>query len=325
MSGLVDNHGRELMYLRLSITELCNFHCDYCLPRGCPKSDMNFLTVSEIRRLVMAFSELGVQKVRLTGGDPSLRSDSFEIIREIKKNTAIKEIAYTTNGYRLSRDAQSLYEAGVQKINVSVDSLAPDNFFNITGTNHLERVLQGIKDVQAFDFQQIKVNVVVLKEKNDHEINDFIAWTKNSPLCIRFIELMQTGENQSYFKKHHLKLFFLQERLLQQGWKKKVSSGISGPAINFEHADHKGEVGLIMPYKQSFCASCNRLRVSSHGGLYLCLFADINYSLRHLLQSDGQKDELKNLILSLIGLKKKSHFLEKAQVGNTKNFAVIGG
>ncbi|HJN37537.1 MAG TPA: GTP 3',8-cyclase MoaA [Gammaproteobacteria bacterium] len=325
MSELRDEFNRHLMYLRLSITELCNFRCNYCLPEGCPISDKKFLTLNEISRLVLAFSELGVQKVRLTGGEPSLRSDLFELIRRLKQISAIKEIAYTTNGYRLARDVQHLYEAGVQKINVSVDSLSPSNFFNITGHNCLNKVLTGIEKAQNLNFEKIKINVVLLKGINDHEIADFIGWTKNNPINVRFIELMQTGENLTYFKKHHVSLSSLQQQLLDQGWNNIEKHIAAGPAVNFGHINHRGSIGLIMPYKPSFCASCNRLRVSSHGDLHLCLFSDIGYSLRHLLQDDTQKEELKSLILSLIGLKKESHFLNLNQTGNTKNLAVIGG
>jgi cyclic pyranopterin phosphate synthase len=186
-------------------------------------------------------------------------------------------------------------------------------------------VLAGVQMAQEVGFNSIKINVVLQKNTNDHEINDFIAWTKHNAINVRFIELMQTGNNLSYFKQHHLSPKIIQQQLLENGWKQNDQKVMSGPAVNYSHPDYKGKVGLIMPYDKSFCTKCNRLRISSHGGLHLCLFTDISYSLRPMLQSPQQKELLKQHVCKLITLKKQAHVLGQGKTGITNNLAVIGG
>jgi len=325
MKKLKDQFDRKLLYLRLSITELCNFRCKYCLPDGGTVGNKCFLNMNEIRRLVTAFAELGVQKVRLTGGEPSLRKDFIDIIETISAIDGIKEVALTTNGYRLSRQAHLIKNAGANALNISIDSLNADNFHKITDHNCLSKVLAGVEEAQAAGFEKIKINVVLLKGINDHEFSDFLDWIKNEAVEIRFIELMQTGDNLEYFKQRHLSPRIFLDDLLKKGWQLNENSQAAGPAVSLSHPDYKGKIGFIMPYEKSFCNSCNRLRISSRGCLYLCLFTEKNYSLRHLLQADEQKDTLKKQICDLIYLKKESHFLLQQKTGNTSNLAMIGG
>jgi len=325
MNKLTDQFDRNLLYLRLSITELCNFRCQYCLPDGCNVKNKCFLNPNEIKRLVTAFAELGVQKVRLTGGEPTLRKDFIEIIEIINAIEGINEIAFTTNGYKLYKQARSIQNAGVNTVNISIDSLNADTFHKITDHNCLPNVLDGVKQAQKVGFDRIKINVVLLKGINDHEFSNYLAWIKNEAIDIRFIELMQTGDNLDYFNRRHSSPQVFLKQLLDNDWRLNKNDLTSGPATTLSHKNYKGQIGFIMPYDNSFCKNCNRLRVSSKGNLYLCLFTEKNHSLRHLLQADNQKEMLKLRICELIKYKKQSHFLELSKTGITRNLAMIGG
>ena len=209
MKHLEDNFGRKFPYIRMSITEVCNFKCGYCLPNGyqADKSDnRKFLNIDEIRRLAKGFSELGVQKIRLTGGEPTVRKDFFEIIKILKNETDIKKIVITTNGYHLDKKAKKLVDSGLNGINISIDSLDREVFKNITGHDRLIEILKGIQDLQDLNFEKIKINAVLLKNINASE-KDFDAWgdfIKKNKVDLRYIELMQTGDNFDYFKKYHV-------------------------------------------------------------------------------------------------------------------------
>lgn len=326
MSYLKDNYERHFYYLRLSITDVCNFSCGYCLPNGYQKTDKHFLTLDEIRRIVTAFAELGVRKIRLTGGEPTLRSDFSDIAKTISTIHGIKKLALTTNGYKLLEHIEEYKHSGIQMITVSVDSLIPEKFYQITGHNRLPDVLAGINEAVRLNFKRVKINTVLLNHINIDEIESFIAWTRNIPISIRYIELMQTGTNLTYFKKHHIRSDVLRNHLEKIGWKQVTVREIdAGPAIEYFHPDYQGSIGIIAPYGKNFCATCNRLRVSARGQLHLCLFGDIGYSLRHLLQSDEQLPELKNFILEKLPYKRESHYLHENNHGINSNFAAIGG
>lgn len=325
MSLLADNHGRKFYYLRLSVTDICNFRCSYCLPNGYVPSSKTFLNLTEIKHLLTAFSELGIQKVRLTGGEPTLRQDFIDIATTLTSIPGIQTRAFTTNGYRLKKFANAYYQAGLNAINVSVDSLDPKKFFNITQHDRLADVLAGIEYALAVGFSAVKINVVLLKGINDDELERFLAYIKDKPIAIRFIELMQTQCNHEYFLRHHLSAKIIQDQLTTLGWQEESRAIDAGPAIEFTHPDSVGRIGFIAPYAKDFCASCNRLRVSASGNLHLCLFGDANYSLRSLLQHAEQKEQLKQAILAYLPLKSASHFLQQGNFGNTPHLASIGG
>lgn len=327
MRSLADNYGRDFHYLRLSITEACNFSCVYCLPNGYQKSENCSppLTLSEIKNLINAFAKLGFWKVRLTGGEPTTRRDLLEIARCVSETPGIRQVGITTNGYRLPQLARPLRNAGVSLLNVSVDSLDSERFSMITGQDRLKEVLSGIETAFDEGFEKIKINVVLMKEKTDCEWEVFLAWVKNSSLTIRFIELMPTGKNQKLFREHHLSAGYLRLQLLKSGWKMESRTAGSGPAVNFVHPNYKGRIGLIAPYSQDFCQTCNRLRVTSTGGLRLCLFGDQDYSLRPLLQSDKQQEPLILTLQNLMKHKASSHFLQENNYGNNQTFSAIGG
>ena len=324
---LMDAFQREYYYLRLSITDVCNFRCNYCLPNGYqPEPNKpSFLTVDEIRRLVRAFSLMGTEKVRITGGEPTLRKDFLAIVENIAQFDSIKNIALTTNGFRMEKDVADWKRAGVTSINVSVDSLDPKMFHQITGVNKFEEIMRGIDKAFEVGYEKIKVNSVLMKEVNDKDFNHFLNWVKDKPIQMRFIELMQTGEMDSFFQKHHLSGQLLADKLLNAGWQLQSRGRSDGPAKVFKHADYQGEIGLIMPYEKNFCASCNRLRVSAKGKLHLCLFGEEGIELRDLLQSDDQQSLLQARIFAALQGKREHHYLHQGDSGVRQHLASIGG
>ncbi|MGK5087619.1 GTP 3',8-cyclase MoaA [Bdellovibrionota bacterium FG-2] len=334
--GLADPFGRTFNYLRLSITDVCNFRCVYCLPKGyvaekcgsiAPDSLNPFLTPIEIQNLLSAFTTLGVTKVRLTGGEPTVRADILEIARVAKQVSGIHTLALTTNGYRLKALASSLKEAGVDQINVSVDSLTREGFRSITGMDRRDGVLAGVRAAQDAGFESIKINVVLMKGLNDQDIDAYLHWARTEKLSIRFIELMQTRSAAGVFEQAHLSLDALRSKFVGLGFSPKSKSSTDGPALEYGHPNYAGSVGLISPYQEGLCDGCNRLRVSAKGALRLCLFGDGNQtaSLRDLLQSPDQQSELLDRVRTVLKLKPEAHGLRQGRLGNIENLSQIGG
>lgn len=283
------------------------------------------LSRAEIRRLLTAFAELGIRKVRLTGGEPTLRPDLLDVVRDISEIEGIEKVVLTTNGYRLEHIALDLKRAGVMSLNVSVDSLKPRRFFEITGQDRLRQVLGGISTARQARFSPIKINVVVMKGLNEDETGDFLDWSEREPIDVRFIELMATKDSVEFFRDHHLPLSFLERTLCERDWSLVNRDPDGGPAKMWAHPKAQGRVGFIRPHSRNFCDSCNRLRVTSEGALQLCLFGNGNVSLRPWLQDDGKKETLKNNVLLALGRKKLSHNLHEGDYGSTRNLAAMGG
>ena len=330
MNILKDNFGRRFPYIRLSISDVCNFKCGYCLPDGYKinKADnRTFINTQEIGRLAKALSELGVSKIRITGGEPTIRKDYLEIIKIIKKNSGIKKTVITTNGYKLNKIAKNLKDSGLDGINISIDSLNSKTFKQITGHDRLHEILEGIQELQKLNFKNIKINAVLMKGINDSE-KDFKEWSnfiKNNEIDFRYIELMQTGDNLDYFKKYHISANKFVDFLNNDKWIIQTFGKDAGPSKNFIKAEYKGKFGVIAPYSKDFCKSCNRLRITAKGDLRLCLFGDTGINIRHLMQKDDQIEELKDLILNQLNYKKESHYLEIGETGLNKNLSTIGG
>jgi cyclic pyranopterin phosphate synthase len=324
---LSDSHGRRFSYLRLSVTDACNFKCTYCLPNGYkkPVGSDEPLSLNEIRNLVTAFAELGTRKVRITGGEPTLRSDLFDIIATVAETPGIQKVALSTNGHRLKENAAKLRLLGVSALNVSVDTLDPVRFREVTGRDSLKDILEGIEEALRLGFSSVKMNAVLMKGVNDGDVQPFLDWIQDRPVTVRWIELMPTATNQVWFGDRHVKSDELIQTLLLQGWVPEERKETDGPAREFSHPRYLGRVGVIAPYSKDFCASCNRLRVSSQGGLQLCLFGEGRHSLRPLLQSASQREELKNEVRAILGQKKISHFLQNGVYGDNKTFSAIGG
>lgn len=327
ISGLIDRFQRQYTYLRLSITDVCNFRCNYCLPNGyqTPSHKQTFLKVDEIQRIAKAFANLGTEKIRITGGEPTLRKDFAEIAHTLSQTAGIRKVALTTNGYRMERDVELWQQAGITDINVSVDSLDTRQFQLITGENKLQSILSGIDRAFEIGYKKIKVNAVLMKQYTAHELDNFLAWIKDKPIQMRFIELMETGEMDSFFKEQHLSGQSVMERLFREGWQLQPKAISDGPAKVLSHPDYKGEIGLIMPYEKNFCASCNRLRVSALGKLHLCLFGEEGIDIRDLLQSDDQQLQLETRLKSALQGKREHHYLNIGDSGVRNNLSSIGG
>ena len=330
MQILKDSFGRTFPYIRLSITDVCNFKCGYCLPNGyqVDKSDnRKFLHLDEIKRLSKVFSKLGVQKIRLTGGEPTVRKDFFEIIKILKNEAEIKKVVITTNGYHLDNKAKMLVDSGLNGINISIDSLDRNTFKTITGHDRLPEILRGIQNLQDLNFDNIKINAVLLNSINASE-KDFNNWSnfiKKNKIDFRYIELMQTGDNLDYFNKYHVSSKVFKEYLDRNNWIYQTFGKDAGPSLNYINPDYKGKFGIIAPYSKDFCKTCNRLRITSRGDLRLCLFGNTGINIRHLLQRDDQIEELQDLILGQMKFKKESHYLELGETGLTKNLSTTGG
>lgn len=323
-----DRFQRKFYYLRLSVTDVCNFKCTYCLPDGYQPSgqkNSSFLTLPEIQRVVRAFADCGTSKVRITGGEPTLRKDFNDIIACVANTAGIEKVATTTNGYRMAKQVEGWQSAGLTHINVSIDSLDPRMFHQITGENKFTQVMAGIDRAFEVGYQQVKVNVVLLKDLNHQQLPAFLDWIKHRPIQLRFIELMQTGEMDSLFERHHISGVAIRNQLIANGWVLKTRAHNDGPAQVFVHADYQGEIGLIMPYEKNFCHSCNRLRVSAKGKLHLCLFGEQGVELRDLLAQDNQQQALIERIQAQLQTKSVSHFLQDGNTGMTPNLASIGG
>lgn len=323
---LIDPHGRQFPYLRLSLTDVCNFSCDYCLPDGYKCSQpKEFLSLNEIKNTLAAFAELGTHKIRLTGGEPTLRKDFVDCIKLANNTSGIDQIALTTNGYKLKQNLTSWVKTGLTHLNISVDTLDAKLFHSLTGHNRLKEILLGIDHALTLPLKRVKLNAVLLKNVNSHQFDQYTGLLKERPISIRFIELMQTGDNQEYFDKYHVSAQVLKNYLFKNGWTVKIKDKSSGPAIEYVHADYQGSFGVIAPYSKDFCDSCNRLRMSSTGDFHLCLFGDKGYSVRHLMQSEDQKEQLKAALCDALSHKRKTHFLHDNDTGITPNLSSIGG
>lgn len=326
MATLVDGFGRSFPYLRLSLTEACNYRCSYCLPDGYQANGRpTFLTLEEIQRLVRAFAALGMRKIRLTGGEPSLRKDLPSIIAAVSSAPGVSKIALTTNGCLLPKHVGIWREAGLTALNVSLDSLQPARFAAITGHDRFAEVTKGVEMALGLGFDAVKLNAVLLRSLNDDELPAWMEYLRERDIAIRFIELMRTGDNKDYFERHHYRAEALEEQLIQNGWTQTPRAPDAGPAREYAHPNYQGRIGIIAPYSKDFCAGCNRLRVTARGDLRLCLFGDFGIPLRPLLQSDADHDALVAKIATQLGLKAAGHGLHQGQTGITPHLASIGG
>ncbi|MDR2008659.1 MAG: GTP 3',8-cyclase MoaA [Alphaproteobacteria bacterium] len=323
---LQDSFGRTFKYLRLSLTKRCNFQCNYCLPNGYDKSNIRGeLSAVEFTNLAKAFVELGVQKIRLTGGEPTLRHDFFEIAHNLSQIEGLS-VALTTNGFKLKENAAKYLAAGIKNINISIDSLNEDSFKAITKTNLLPNILDGLHTALSLPFNKVKVNVVLLKNYNFNMIEKYLDLVKNTPLDVRFIELMPTQDNKNFYMSEYVSSKDLQNYLQNAGWNLAEKTETDGPANNFVNKNYSGRIGIINPYNSSFCDNCNRLRVDSYGDLILCLLNFGKQPLREYLQQSSQKEELKLAIIKALNIKPEKNLLnsDKDLLANS-NFSQIGG
>ena len=321
---LKDNYNRYFSYLRLSITDLCNFRCKYCLPDNIKFKHKSYLSVEEIYNLIAVLSELGIKKVRITGGEPTVRKDFISIGKVISSFSSIESLVFTTNGYRLSSIAKSAYNAGFNGVNISLDTLDDVKFSMITNRDYFSKVFEGI--FCALDAGlNVKINVVLSDFFSFEDFEDFYSLLKYKNLTIRFIDQMETN---SIKRSDHeaLRSNYLVKFLKRNNWTvadKKMD--FAGPAVVFVNKYFLGKIGVINPYSRLFCSSCNRLRVSAVGDLFLCLFGGRSYPIRLFLDSIDKKSDFKSFLYSKVKLKSYSHSLNDKDFGLMNSFSSIGG
>nr|XP_020497261.1 molybdenum cofactor biosynthesis protein 1-like [Labrus bergylta] len=306
---LTDNFGRQHSYLRISLTEKCNLRCQYCMPEEgvklTPRAQL--LSTSEVLTLARLFVQEGVEKIRLTGGEPLIRPDVLEIIAELRKLEGLRTIAVTTNGMNLAKLLPKLKDAGLDLINISLDSLVPAKFEFIVRRKGFHKVMEGIDKAIEMGYNPVKVNCVVMRGLNEDELLDFVALTEKKPLEVRFIEYMPYAGNKWNFKK----MVSYQEMLdrIRQQWPdlEMLQTGQTDTAKTFKVPGFKGQVGFITSMSEHFCGSCNRLRITADGSLKVCLFGNSEVSLRDFLRSGSSEEELLQIIGAAVGRKKKQH------------------
>jgi cyclic pyranopterin phosphate synthase len=325
LASLVDGFGRRFHYLRLSVTEVCNFRCTYCLPDGFKKTGpLSFLDPAACERVIRAFADLGVVKVRLTGGEPSVRRDLAEIIARAAAAPGIGKVCITTNGWNLERQIGAWREAGLTNLNVSIDSLDREGFRKITGHDRLESVVRGLDRALDLGVPAVKVNGVLLRDSVQHGFDAFAEFVRHRPVAVRFIELMRTNDTAAFFAEQHVPGTVLGDWLAERGWTPRPRAFDDGPAHEYVHPDYQGRIGLIAPYAAGFCDSCNRLRVTARGQLRLCLFGELGVDLRDLLEKD-EPEALRARIVRALGDKPAGHRLREGLSGDTRQLAQFGG
>lgn len=312
-----DRFGRVIDYLRLSVTDLCNLRCLYCMPeKGVPRrSPSDLLSVDEIEEIVAAAIDCGVTKVRVTGGEPLVRREIVEICRRIGALPGVEKLCMTTNGVLLRQYAGDLHKAGVTRLNISLDTLDPEKYKRLTRMGTLEDVLGGIEEAFRVGFKEIKINTVLIGGVNDDEIADMAALTKDRDIHVRFIELMPIGECAEWDRER----FIPNEKVLQV-LPELEEAGVSGVARLYRLPGHKGTIGLISPISSHFCPSCNRIRVTADGRLKPCLHSAEEISLRGL-----HGEALRQVICEAIYGKPRRHHLDEAVSLSRRNMNEIGG
>jgi len=308
MSKLIDRFGRKIEYLRLSVIDRCDFRCFYCIPKGFKgftETD-NRLSTDEFIRLVRIFSELGVSKVRLTGGEPLIHKDIEAMVRGLAGLPGIEDLSMSTNASHLAQHAGMLKECGVGRINVSLDSLKPDVFNEIT-QGDLSNVIDGLMAAKKADLYPIKINMVVMRDLNLDEVGDMVDFCIENRFTLRFIETMPVGAGGKEAKERYVPLDevlgMLQSRFDLEPAKMKGA----GPAKYYKITDKRIKIGFITPMSQHFCDDCNRVRLSSEGTLYLCLGQQDKLEFRPMLRSGISDEELKHEILGAIQRKPEKH------------------
>jgi cyclic pyranopterin phosphate synthase len=307
---MVDPFGRAVTYLRVSVTDRCDFRCTYCMAEHMaflPKKDL--LTLEELQRLCSAFIAKGVRKLRLTGGEPLVRKNIMFLIRELGKEIEagrLDELTLTTNGSQLSKFAAELVDCGVRRINVSLDTLDPDKFRQITRWGELARVLEGIDAALAAGLK-VKINAVALKDFNDAEIPELMRWAHGRGMDLTLIETMPMGEVDEDRTDHYLPLSEMRRRLEADFTLSDIPYRTGGPARYVEVAETGGRLGLITPLTHNFCESCNRVRLTCTGTLYMCLGQNDAADLRAALRATDDDAYLAQVIDEAIGRKPKGH------------------
>ena len=306
---LTDQFNRKINYIRISVTDRCDFRCIYCM-----SEQMNFLpknqllTLEEINRIATIFISMGVEKIRITGGEPLVRKNVDTLFDKLSKNKDLKELTLTTNASQLLKKAGMLKASGIKRINISLDSLNPLNFKKMTRTGDLNKVLDGIEYAISIGLKQLKLNTVIMKGINDHEIFDLIEFAIKKNIDISFIEEMPLGTTEFSRKSTFTSNDEILEKIKTNYLIDKIEYRTGGPAEYWQILGTKSRIGLISPHSHNFCEDCNRVRISCKGELFLCLGQDDKIELMPLLRKYPNNDQpIKDAILNSMKIKPKSH------------------
>ncbi len=305
---LIDPFQRKIEYLRLSVTDKCNMRCFYCMPEHFKDFEQpeHWLNFDEIERVISAFAELGVSRIRVTGGEPLVRKNLNALVHRINQLPGVEDLSLSTNASLLSRHARSLHDAGVSRLNVSLDSLRPQRFKKITGSD-LQPVLDGLMAAKEAGFSPVKINMVAMKGINDDEFEEMVEYCIEQDFTLRFIETMPVGGTGLKATDHYINLAEVKARLAQRF---DLIPGVmpgGGPARYVRVKGTNLRIGFITPISQHFCETCNRVRLSVDGTLYLCLGQEHKFELRPLLRQGISNDGLKNAIIEAIAIKPEKH------------------
>lgn len=331
MKNLIDTFKRKINYLRISITDRCNLRCIYCMPpEGVPAlAHEDILSYEEIVRIVTMAAGEGIRKVRITGGEPLVRKGVVGLIGLLSQVREIEDLSITTNGILLAEYAQPLFDAGLMRVNVSMDSLKPRLFKDITRGGDLSLVLKGIEKAALIGLKPIKINVVAMKGFNDSEVIDFVRLTLDHDYHIRFIEFMPVGSNNGWHHDNYLSCIRIQQMIEEHYHLQRIEKeegGTQGPADLFRIEGAQGVIGFINAISNHFCSSCNRLRLTADGKLRPCLFSETEIDTRNVLRTGGSDDDLRALLHAALSAKPKKHGLfEPAFRKCARPMVTIGG
>ncbi|MBT8114386.1 MAG: GTP 3',8-cyclase MoaA [Arenicella sp.] len=330
MSQLIDSFDRHVRYLRLSVTDRCNLRCTYCMAEDMvflPKAKV--LSLEELALIAKAFVELGVEKIRLTGGEPLVRQGIIELARQIHQIDGLRELVMTTNGVLLDKFSSPLVDAGVSRINVSIDSLRADRFKRLTRFGDLEDVLRGIEAARQAAFKKIKINAVILRGINDDEVIDLTRFAVQNELDISFIEEMPLGEISSHSRSGTQMNSEQIHEMLEREFSIIESSyhdPAAGPSRYQQIAGTETKIGFISPMSNNFCASCNRVRLTVEGRLLLCLGNEHSLDLREIVRAHpGDLDKLKQAITASMVRKPERHHFDPDDITITRYMSATGG
>lgn len=316
-----DSYGRDINYLRISVTDLCNLRCKYCMPEKgiCKVSHEDVLSIEEIEKISKAFVSLGVDKIRLTGGEPLARKGIVNIVQKVAGLNGIQDLAMTTNGILLKKYAWELKSAGLKRVNISLDTLDEKKYSYITRGGKLKDVLDGIEAAKKVGLAPIKINTVLIGGFNEDEIEDFVRLTETEEIDVRFIELMPIGEaielESEYYVSNQLVLDKVKELT------KVDSEDLSSPAVYYKLPNGKGKVGIINPISCKFCEYCNRVRITAKGKLKLCLHSNEEIDLKASLRKG---EDIEKIIVESIKRKPESHHLESGEYVLKKMYQIGG-
>jgi cyclic pyranopterin phosphate synthase len=327
---LVDSFGRTVDNLRISVTDRCNFRCRYCMPEaGMVWQKKNeLLSFEEITRLTAIVADLGITRIRLTGGEPLMRHDLPALIRQLKTVSGIRDIALTTNGYFLADLAAQLADAGLNRINVSMDSLKPKTFSSMIRRDYHDAVMRGLEAVEKTPVRPIKINVVLLRGVNDGEIEDLAQLARTKQYIVRFIEFMPIGADDDWTMEHVVPTREVLDRIHAMGSISltPVENGRGEPAEVYRFSDGSGEIGVISSVSEPFCGSCNRIRVTSDGHLRTCLFSLKETDLKRMLRNGTSDREISDAIVVAVAGKEEGHLINRPGfVRPERTMSSIGG